>query len=190
MRAKLGERTALTSLVSGRRLGVFSGIRARRARLDLLGRRALRAVARCRPARPALAARGSRVCGAPATCSQESTLKRSLQEIASSPSVPVRLDRRFRGDERKRRSKICVVARDTRKPRADHQTDSDRRIRRKHRGSSSRHRRSGRANYSRTSRCVHGVCHRPDRDLPPPTERRCCRERRRKLLSQQKNASW
>lgn len=63
MRAKLGKPTALTVLVPGRRLSVFSGISARRALLDLLGRRALRAVICCRPARPALAARGSRVCG-------------------------------------------------------------------------------------------------------------------------------
>ncbi|MGB7657700.1 MAG: hypothetical protein WBL96_05095 [Pseudolabrys sp.] len=38
MRAKLGERTALAVLVSGRGLDVFSEISARRALLGLLGR--------------------------------------------------------------------------------------------------------------------------------------------------------
>lgn len=126
---------------------------------------------------------------APPMCPQESTLKWALQvEISPSPSAPVRMDPRFRRDKRKRRPKICVVASDT--PRADHQTDSDRRIRRKRRGSSSRHRRSGRANCSRTSRSGHGACHRLVRDPPPPTERRCCRERRQTLQSQQRDVSW
>lgn len=86
------------------------------------------------------------------------------RDLTVTLSAPVRLDPRFRRDERKRWPKICVVASDT--PRADRQTDSDRRIRRKRRGSSSRHRRSGRANCSRTSRSGHDACHRLVRDPP------------------------
>lgn len=139
------------------------------------------------PSRPTRSCCARQPClRAPPMCPQESTLKWSLQvEISSSPFPPLCACR----DERKRWPKICVVASDMRRQKPGRQTDSDRRIRRRHRGSSSRHRRSGRANCSRTNRSGHGVFHRPVRDLLPPTERRCYRERRRKLLSQPRDAS-